>query len=262
MNPGLVDALDARGVGHVRRVVERERRAVGQRHAVDHARRRRHEVEAEFALQPLLHDLQVEQAEKAAAEAETQSGRALGIVVEARIVQAELGEALPQPLVVVGIDREEPAEDHRHAWPKARQRRRGGPLHRGDGIAHIAVADILDGGSDESDLAGPEALHQRLLGREHADALDLVLGPGRHHADPRARREPAVQHAHQDHYAQIGVVPAIHQQGRERRVRIALGRGQAGDQRVQHGLDPSPGLRGDLDGAGGVRCRSRPRSAA
>ena len=234
------------GSRHVRRIVEGEILAVGQRHAVDDARRRRHEVEAELALQPLLHDLQVEQAEKAAAEAETQSGRALGIVMEARIVEPELGEALAQPLVVVRIDRKKPTEDHRHAGPKARQRRRRRSSDRGDRVAHVAVAHVLDGGGDEADLARSEAVDQRLLGREHADPLDLVLGAGGHHADLRARREPAVHDAHQNHHAEIGVVPAIHQQRRERRVLIALGRGQAGDERIQHGLDAQPGLGGDL----------------
>ena len=74
MNPGLGDAADAGGVGHVRRVVEGELPAVGQRHAVDHARRRRHEVEVELALQPLLHDFEMEEAEKAAANPKPSAG--------------------------------------------------------------------------------------------------------------------------------------------------------------------------------------------
>ena len=58
--------------------------------------------------------------------------------------------------------------------------------------------------------------------------------------------------SHQDHHAEIGVVPAIHQQRRERRVRVAFGRGQAGDQRVQHRLDAVPGLGRDFHRAGRI----------
>ena len=58
-----------------------------------------------------------------------------------------------------------------------------------------------------------------------------------------------MHHAHQDYHAEIGVVPAIDQQGRERRVGVACGRRQAGDERVEHGLDALPGLGGDLQRA-------------
>ena len=58
-----------------------------------------------------------------------------------------------------------------------------------------------------------------------------------------------MQDAHQDHHAKIGVIPAIDQQGRERRVGVACGRRQTVDQRVQHGLDAPPGLGGDFDRA-------------
>jgi hypothetical protein len=46
--------------------------AVGRRHAVEHARRGRDQVHVELALEPLLHDLHVQQAEEAAAEAEAE----------------------------------------------------------------------------------------------------------------------------------------------------------------------------------------------
>ena len=50
--------------------------AVGQVELVDDARRGGDEVEVELALQPLLDDLEVQQAEEAAAEAEAERGRA------------------------------------------------------------------------------------------------------------------------------------------------------------------------------------------
>ena len=71
----LFDLRDADGVGHLRGRVDLDHLAVGRRHAVAHAGRGRDEVEVELALEPLLHDLHVEQAEEAAAEAEAERDR-------------------------------------------------------------------------------------------------------------------------------------------------------------------------------------------
>ena len=54
--------------------------AVDQHDLVLDRRRRGDELEVELALQALLDDLHVEQAEEAAAEAEAQGDRALGLV--------------------------------------------------------------------------------------------------------------------------------------------------------------------------------------
>ena len=50
---------------------------------VDHRRRGRDQVEVELALQPLLDDLEVQQAEEAAAEAEAERGRGFHLEGEA-----------------------------------------------------------------------------------------------------------------------------------------------------------------------------------
>ncbi len=97
----------------------------------------------------------------------------------------------------------------------------------GDGVAHLRVGDFLDRGGEEAHFAGAERFDHHLLGREHADALDLIDGIGRHHADFLALLQFAIDDAHQHDDAEIGVVPAIHQQRLERRIHIALGRGQA-----------------------------------
>ena len=71
------------GVRHQRRILDQLHRAVGLVDLVLHARHRRDEVEIELALEPLLHDLHVQQAEKSAAEAEAERRRRLGLVVAA-----------------------------------------------------------------------------------------------------------------------------------------------------------------------------------
>ena len=71
-------------------------RAVGGRDAVENARRGRDQVDVELALEPLLDDLHVEQAEEAAAEAEPERGRRFRLEVERRVVQPQLLERVAQ----------------------------------------------------------------------------------------------------------------------------------------------------------------------
>ena len=74
LDPGLVHFLDMVRVRHVDRIVDFQLLAVAQLDLVDHRRRGRDQVEIEFALEPLLDDFQMQQAEKAAAEAEAERG--------------------------------------------------------------------------------------------------------------------------------------------------------------------------------------------
>ena len=77
------------------------------------ARRRREQVEVVLALEALLDDLHVEQAEEAAAEAEAERGRRLGLVDEAGVVEVELVERVAQLGVLVAAQRVDAGEDHR-----------------------------------------------------------------------------------------------------------------------------------------------------
>src|SRR3546814_10092542 len=79
---------------------------VAELELVDHRRRGGDEVEVIFARQPLLNDLEVEQAQKAAAEAEAQCRRAFHLEREARIVQPQLLDALAQFLEIIRVGRE------------------------------------------------------------------------------------------------------------------------------------------------------------
>ena len=79
---GLFDFGDLARIEPARRVVDFDHLAVGLRDLVAHAGSGGDEVEIEFALEPLLDDLHVEQAEKAAAEAEAESDRAFRLEEE------------------------------------------------------------------------------------------------------------------------------------------------------------------------------------
>jgi hypothetical protein len=84
------------------------------------------EVDIVFAFQPVADDLEVQEPEKPAAEAEAEGGGGLHLEGEARVVQRELLDRVAQVLEIVGVDGEEAAEDDRHRGLEARQRRFGG----------------------------------------------------------------------------------------------------------------------------------------
>jgi hypothetical protein len=86
---------------------------VGLGHLEAHRRHRRHQLEVVLALEPLAHDVHVQQAQEAAAEAEAQRVRGLGLPVERGVVERQLLERVAQVRVVVVDDREQAAEHHR-----------------------------------------------------------------------------------------------------------------------------------------------------
>ena len=80
---------------------------------VDDVRRGRDQVEVELALEPLADDLQVQQAEEPAAEAEAERRRGLRLVDQRGVVELQLVERVAQVRVVVAVDRVQPGEHHR-----------------------------------------------------------------------------------------------------------------------------------------------------
>src|SRR5690606_10774506 len=132
--PRLLDRGDLDHVGHVGRVVQFLRRAVDEVHAVDDGGRGGDQVEVELALQPFLDDLQVQQAEEAAAEAEAERGGRLHFIGEGGVVEAQLADGGAQVLEVGGVDGKQAAEDDRLRRLEARQGLRGRAAVLGDGV--------------------------------------------------------------------------------------------------------------------------------
>ncbi len=155
-------------------------------HFVDDAGRGGDEVEVVFARQALLDDLEVEEAEEAAAEAEAERGAGLHLEAERGVVEAQLVEAVAELLEVVGVDREEAAEDDRLDELEAGEGGGRGAPGVGDGVADAGLGDFLDLRGDEADLAGAELAQLLDLGAEAADAVDEVVGARGHEAHLRA----------------------------------------------------------------------------
>ena len=130
LDPRLLDALDLGRIRHVGRVVHLDHRAVVHVEVVDDARRRGDQIEIEFAVEALGDDLKMQQAEKAAAEAEAERGGGFHLEGEARVVEAQPAHGGAQIFEVGGIDREQAAEHHRLRRLEAGQRLRSSASSR------------------------------------------------------------------------------------------------------------------------------------
>ena len=118
----LVDFGDLAVAGILARVGDGDLRAVLHHDAVDHVGHGRDEVEVELALQPLAHDLHVQQAEEAATEAEAERAGGLRLVHQRGVVELQLVERVAQRRVVVAVDRVEAGVHHRVGVPVATER--------------------------------------------------------------------------------------------------------------------------------------------
>src|SRR5213079_1057449 len=78
-----------------------------------------YEPETSLALEPLLDDLHVQQAEEAAAETVAERERCFGLVGKGRIVEAKLFEGVAQGFILGVLDRVEAREHHRFGVPVA-----------------------------------------------------------------------------------------------------------------------------------------------
>ncbi|MDR8793368.1 hypothetical protein FEP87_05596 [Burkholderia multivorans] len=248
----LADLGDARGLRHLRRVLDHDRRAVALHDLVDDRRCGRDEVHVEFALEPLLHDFHVQQPEEAAAETEAERLRHFRLVLQRCVVELQLLERFAQRVVLVRLDRIEAREHLRLHFLEARQRLGRGLRRMRDRIADLRGRQFLDAGDDEAHLPRRQRFQIARLRREHADVLDRVLRAGRHQLDLVLRTQRAVHDAHEHHDADVVVEPGVDDQRLQRRGRIALRRRHLRDQRLEHVLDAEARLRAAARGVGRV----------
>ncbi|MPL67355.1 hypothetical protein SDC9_13046 [bioreactor metagenome] len=252
LDPRLLDMVDIGQIGHVGGVVQIAHLAVLHVDLEHHARRGGDQIEVIFALQPVAHHFEVQKTKEAATEAEAERRRGLHLVAERGVVQREFLDRVAQRLEIIRIDREEAAEHHRLRRLEARQRRRAGFLLMGDGVAHTGVAHLLDRGGEDADLARAELRDVDHLRLQHGELVDAVDGAGLHHLDPVALADHPVHDADHHHDAEIGVIPAVDQHRLQRRVAVALRRGQPVHDRLEHLGNAEPGLRRDRDRVRGV----------
>ena len=149
----LLDPLDLLNVRQFRRIVDHHDVAVVLGHTVYNRRRRGNEVELELALEPLLDDVHVQQAQKPASEAESQGKRCFRFIAERRIVQPQFLQRIAQIGVAVAVHRVDAGEDHGLHVLVTRERLVCRTFGVHDGIADLGIRDPLDAGDDAADLA-------------------------------------------------------------------------------------------------------------
>ena len=147
--------------GRQRRIVHHQDLAVLLAYAVGDGRRGDDQVKPELALQPLLRDLHVQQAEKSRAKAEAQRLRGLRLEYQARVVEPQLFDRLAQRAVLVGFGRIKPREHHRLEFLEPRQRLARRIIGVGDGVAHAHVGHGLDLAATITDFARSQLLRPR-----------------------------------------------------------------------------------------------------
>ena len=217
--------------------------------AVTHAGRGGDQVDAEFALQALLRDLHVQQAQKAAAETEAERHGIFRLVEKRRVVQLQFAQGVAQIFVVARQHRKQAREDHGLDRFKSGQWRRGA---RGldDGIAHAGIGHLLDVGDDETDVSGDEFIEDHRLGRQRAQRFDFIHLVVETKANLHVPRDPAVHHAHQNHRAAKGIEPGVEDQRLQRRFRRAGRRRNARHDGFQHRFHAEAALGADQERVG------------
>ena len=246
---GLLSQLDHRRVRVIVGIVHHDHGAVGLGDTVDHRGQGGDEIQIELPLQPLLDDLHVEHAQKAAAEAEAQGGGGLGLEGQGGVVELELLQGVPQIWILGAVLGVNAAVHHGAGGAVAGQGLGGGALHTGDGVTHLGILHVFDGGSEVAHLAGDQlaaGLHPQ---GEQVAALQHLIGRARgHHLHLHPGLDGTLHHTEIDDHAPVGVVLAVKDQGAERGLRVALGGGDILYDVLQYRVDVQPHLGGDLGG--------------
>ena len=244
---GLLRVLDDRGVRVVVGIVHLHHGAVGFVYMIDDAGQGGHQVQVELPLQPLLDDLHMQHPQKAAPEAEAQGHGAFRLEGQGGVVELKLFQGVPQVGVLAAVLGVNAAVDHGLGGPVAGQRLGGGVFGVGDGVAHLGVLDIFDGGGEIAHLTGLEGVRRLVAqGLEISALQNGILASGGHHAHRLPPADGALLDAEQHHHAYIGVVLTVEDQSLEGGVGVAVGGGDIVHHVLQHRLHVQAQLGGNF----------------
>ena len=239
---GLLDPLDLTGVGHLLRGVQADHLAALAEHVILHGRRGGKQVQVELALQALLDHFHMQQAQKAHAEAEAERMGFLRLPDKRRIVERELLKRLFERLVLIGIDGEQTGIAHGLGLAITRQGLLDAAFGQRERIAHLHLGKVLKTG-DQIPYLAQAKLGQRLLSgmtRAHLFGQDdLAAG---HELEFLALVHGAVHHAHERHDAAIRIEVAVEDERAQRRIRVALRRGDVVDHGLEQVMDANAGF--------------------
>ena len=194
----------------------------------------------------------MEQAQKAAPEAEAECLGCFRFVLERGVVELELGESFLEIVIAGVVDRIQAAVHHGLHLTVSLQRFFGRTVDFRDGVADTHIFDIFDGGADPADIAGIELILDDFFWRAHADLDDFVFGAGRHETDLVFRPDGTVLDADISDDPAIRIVERVEHERLERRFGIS-GRGrQLGDDLFEDLFYVQSGFCGNFNGVGAV----------
>ena len=249
----LLNRRHLRQIRHIGRIVQRYRFAVGHVDFISHRGCRRNQVKIKLAPQPLLNNFHMQQPEKTAAEPQPQSGRIFVLIIDARIVELQLGQSVFQTLVLTAVNRKNRTEHDRHRRLKPVQRRGAGIFVVGNRIADPAVADALDARGQKTDLPRIQRLNVLHFRRKNTDFFHLISRVAAHHPYLHFLFQHAVLNPHQNYHAQIRIIPAVNQQRLQRRFGTALRRREPMNNRLKQILHAQTGLAGSFYRVGRIQ---------
>ena len=223
------------------RILDQLHCTIGSIDVILDVRDRTDQIEIELALQALAHDLHVQQTEEAAAEAKAQRHRRLRLIVQRGVIQLQLGEGVPQLLVLLGVGGVEAREHHGLDVAVARQQVDAAMLRIEHGVTGPGLAHATHVGDDVADFAGLELFCRLVPQLEIADFVDFVdVVTVRAEGDLHPRFDHAVHDADRGDRAAIAVVVGVEDQGAHGGFVIAAGRRNAGDHGLQQLRDTPP----------------------
>ena len=168
--------------------------------------------------------------------------------MQRRIIELELFQRVAQAVILVGLGRVQTGKhlgldlfETRQSfggWPKVV----GQLLFKCDGVAHLGCLQLFDARNDVAHLARFERF-TRLVGRgEHTKTARFVNRIAGHHANALVFEQLAIDHTHQHDHTHIGVEPTVDDHGAQRRIRVALGRRNAGHHSLEDFFDAHAGF--------------------
>ncbi len=206
------------GIGQFAGSFQQGHRPVGHVDVVLHRRHGGDQVEAELPLQTFSYDLHVEQAEKAAAEAEAQRGGGLWFVLQTCVIELQLFQRVPEALVLFRVGGIDAGKHHRLDFAIAGQELGGAFVGVENGVTGTGVGDAPQVGDDVADLTRLQHVRPPLTELEIADLVHDVdvfgMGP---ECDLHSGTDGPIHHADAGHRTTIAVEVGIEDERPKRR---------------------------------------------
>src|SRR5690606_18257137 len=204
---GLTNVVNLTDLRHARGAFDHHDFAVSLFYLIHHRRRGGNDVHTKFALQALLHNLHVQQAQEPAAKAKAQRLRDLGLEHERGVVKLQLFQGVTQLIVFAAFDRVNAGEDLRFDFFEDRQCMIGGFARQSNRVTYFGVLEFLDTGDHEAHFTCRQLITGNRLGRKHPYLFTQMRGAGRHQQDFVLRLKHTIHDAHQHHHAHVVIKP-------------------------------------------------------